>query len=258
VTVVVIIEGVLLALALLFVVALLRSHAEILRRLAAIEAASSDAGPDDLGHREATAAVGPKAFADTQRRGGGQAPDIAGQTLAGDAVKLSLATGSPPTLLAFLGSGCNACVPLWRGLDGDIPLPAGTRLAVITKGRDRERLARLVELAPTDLEVVMSTQAWQDFDIPATPHFVLVDGAEIAGRGSATSWEQIVSLLCDADEDRVDPARSTSERAARAEQALAQAGIAAGHPSLYPSRPAPDPPAAPDHPATTDSEPLRG
>lgn len=256
VTVVVIVEGVLLALALLFVVALLRSHAEILRRLAGIEAAF-DAGPDDLGHRDASAAVGPKAFADTQRRGGGQAPDIAGQTLAGDAVKLSLAAGSPPTLLAFMGSGCNACVPLWQGMDRDIPLLAGTRLTVVTKGPERERLARLLELAPTDVEVVMSTQAWQDFEIPATPHFVLVDGGEIAGRGSATSWEQIASLLCDADEDRINPARSTSERAARAEQALAEAGIATGHPSLHPSRLTPDPLAAPNRSATTDSESPR-
>jgi hypothetical protein len=258
-TVVVIVEGVLLALALLFVVALLRSHAEILRRLAGIEAAF-DAGPDgldDLGHPDATAAVGPGAFADTQHRGGGHAPDIAGQTLAGDAVKLSLAAGSPPTLLAFMGSGCNACVPLWQGLDGDIPLLAGTRLTVVTKGPEGERLARLLELAQTDIEVVMSTQAWQDFDIPATPHFVLVDGGEIAGRGGATSWEQIASLLRDADDDRANPARNTSERAARAEQALAEAGIAAGHPSLYPSRLTPDPLAAPNRSAATDSEAPR-
>ncbi len=254
-TVMVIVEGVLLALALLFVVALLRSHAEILRRLARIEAAF-DAGPDDLGHPDATAAVSPKAFAGRQRGGGGQAPDIAGQTLAGDAVKLSLAAGSPPSLLAFMGSGCNACIPLWQGLDGDIPLLASTRLTVITKGRERERLARLLELAPAGVEVVMSTQAWQDFDIPATPHFVLVDGGEIAGRGSATNWEQIASLLCDADDDRIDPARSTSERAARAEKALAEAGITAGHPSLHPSRLAPDPLAAPDRSAAADSEPL--
>jgi hypothetical protein len=255
-TVAVIVEGALLALALLFVVALLRSHAEILRRLAGIEAAFDDE-PDDLGHRDATGAVGPKVFTDTQRRGGGEAPDISGQTLAGDAVKLSLAASSPPTLLAFMGSGCSACVPLWQGLDGGIPLLAGTRLTVVTKGPERERLARLLELAPTDVEVVMSTQAWQDFDIPASPHFVLVGGGEIAGRGSATSWEQIASLLRDADDDRINPARSTSERAARAEQALAEAGIAAGHPSLHPSRLTPDPPATPNRLTTTDSERLR-
>jgi len=236
-TVVVIVESVLLGLELLLVVALLRSHAEILRRLAGIEAAL-DSGPDGRG----ATGGGPEAFAGAQRRAGGKAPEIAGQTLAGDAVKLSLAVGSPPTLLAFMGSGCSACVPLWKDLHGNVPSPPGTRLAVVTKGPERERLARLLELAPTDVEVVMSTQAWEDFDIPSTPHFVLVDGGEIAGRGGATSWEQIASLLRDAsDDDRIRRARSTSERAARAEQALAEAGITAGHPSLYPSRLRPNP-----------------
>jgi hypothetical protein len=235
-TIAAIVEGVLLALALLFVFALLRSHAEILRRLAAIEA-TLDAAPDD----SPSAAGGPGAFASGGRGAGGEAPDIAGRTLAGEAVKLSLAGGSQPTLLAFLGSGCGACAPLWQGLHGDPPLPAGTRLAVVTKGPEREHLARLLELAPPDVEVVMSTQAWRDFDIPSTPHFVRIDGGEIAGRGSATGWEQIASLLRDADDDRVPRARGTSERAARAERALEEAGIVAGHPSLYPSRSTSDP-----------------
>ena len=85
----------------------------------------------------------------------------------------------------------------------------------------------------------MSTAAWEFFSVPATPHFVLVDGSvgEILGRGSATSWQQIETLLMDSEADtEVHRARGTSQRAARAEQALAAAGITAGHPSLYPSR----------------------
>ena len=67
---------------------------------------------------------------------------------------------------------------------------------------------------------------------------MLVAGDEgIVGRGSAASWEQIATLLGDARDDRaIDAARTTAERAARAEQALAAAGVAAGHASLYPSR----------------------
>ena len=85
----------------------------------------------------------------------------------------------------------------------------------------------------------MSTTAWTDFGIASTPHFVLVRGGEIAGRGSATSWQQITAFLTDADDDaRLHAARSrgTSERAARAERTLADAGIGPDHPSLYPSR----------------------
>jgi hypothetical protein len=95
----------------------------------------------------------------------------------------------------------------------------------------------LQELAPADAEVVMSTQAWEDFAVPATPHFVLIGGSgEILGRGSATNWQQITDLLRDAEQDsELYRARSTDQRAARAEQALAAAGIGPGHPSLYPS-----------------------
>ena len=85
----------------------------------------------------------------------------------------------------------------------------------------------------------MSTSAWQDFAVPASPHFVLVDGAtrRILGRGSAAGWEQISTLVADAEADSsLAQGRSSSDRAARAEQALAAAGIVAGHPSLYPSR----------------------
>ena len=121
---------------------------------------------------------------------------------------------------------------------------------VVTKGADRESPARVAALAPPAHEVVMSTAAWEEFAVPATPHFVLVgsDGT-IAGRGSAGSWQQIVTLLQDAAADAAaaaNPAdtvataglsvRGSSARAARAEAALASAGVTEGHPSLYPSR----------------------
>jgi hypothetical protein len=222
------VEGLLVAVALLFVLALLRSHAEILRRLSRLE--------------RSPAAIGGRGPAGGEGAGEGEPPqEIAGQTLAGDAVKLSLGSGSPRTLLAFLSSGCAACEPLWSGLHRPLTLPAQARLVVLTKSPDRERLARLHELAPADAEVVMSTQAWEDFAVPATPHFVLIGGSgEILGRGSATNWRQIADLLRDAEQDsELYRARSTDQRAARAEQALAAAGIGPGHPSLYPSHQAP-------------------
>lgn len=222
-TVAITVEGVLLAGALLFVVALLRSHAEILRRLAALELPGGSPAPVPAGAAAAAGAA---------------VADLAGQTPAGDPVKIALGPSSPPTLLAFLSSGCAACGPLWSGLKGPVALPAGARLVVVTKGPERERLARVLELAPNDVEVVMSTAAWEAFRVPATPHFVLVAGDEgIVGRGSAASWQQIATLLGDARDDRaIDAARTTAERAARADQVLAAAGVAAGHASLYPSR----------------------
>ena len=148
---------------------------------------------------------------------GGTATDIDGQTLAGEPARVRFGSGTQPTLLAFMGTGCQVCAPLWHELHGDaVPTPAGAHLVVVTKGPERERLARLLELAPADADVVMSTQAWSDFSVTATPHFVLVRDGQIAGRGSATSWAQITAFLDDAaDDDRLHRARALGTRCPR-------------------------------------------
>lgn len=225
---VVIVEGVLLALVALFVVALLRSHAEILRRLAAIEA------------RDPRPAATPSA--PSPNAASAPAHDLVGETLAGDAVKLALGPGSPSTLLAFMSSGCSSCAPLWESLRDDTArVPTGMRVVIVCKGAESESVTRLAELAPTRAELLMSSAAWREYSVEASPHFVLVDGrsGRIAGRGSAASWEQLATLVSQAASD-ADPGAaawrgSSASRAARAEEALARAGISAGHPSLYSS-----------------------
>ncbi len=236
-TVVIIAESLVLAVVVLFVVALLRSHAEILRRLHGLESRAGAAAGSG-------SAAAPPAADPSVRGAGGPSVrgpkdvvvgDLVGETLAGDAVKIALGGGAPRTLLAFLSSGCGACGPLWSALRDGAPVPRQARLVVVTKGPERESVTRLVELAPTQHEVVMSTSAWEDLSVPSTPHFVLVDGdsGRIEGRGSAISWDQIVTLV---EQAGGDAARSSAERAARAQETLAAAGITAGHPSLYPSR----------------------
>jgi hypothetical protein len=222
----------LLVLLTVFVIALLRSHADILRRLHAVEERLRGApAPAPLEAR------------------GGAASDIAGQTLAGDAAQLSLGPGSPATLLAFLSSGCAACVPLWDELRAGAQAPTGVRLVLVAKSAQEESVARLRELAPAGAQVLLSTQAWAEYSVQGSPHFVLVDGASgrVAGRGAAGSWQQIASMVAQAIADaRTDAAQpgsgggasnGTGARAVRAEQALASAGIGEGHPSLYASLP---------------------
>jgi hypothetical protein len=211
-TILLAIETVLLVLALALIVGLLRSHAEILRRLAAVEGAERIP-------REAAAT-------------GTQATDISGETPDGDSVKLSLQTAGEPTLLAFLSSGCGACGALWDGLRGGAPV-AGARVVVVTQGMDAESRPLVRDLAPAGAEVVMSSEAWRAYAIPGSPHFVLVEGGRVAGQGAASSWEQIAALVHQARSDLADGARTTAERAARADEALAAAGIGPGHPSLY-------------------------
>jgi len=224
-TIVIAIEAVLLSLVILFVVALLRSHAEILRRLHALEGGPpADARPG------------------APTRGDEAPADLVGHTLDGNSVKLALGAHSsfPQTLLAFLSSGCTACGPLWAALRDGAAVGIEARLVVVTHGTDRESVPRLRELAPEGGELVMSSRAWADFAVPGTPYFVLVDGDSgvIAGRGAAGTWAQLMDLVRQAGRDATESPRpnSTAARAARAEEALDRAGIVAGHPSLYPSR----------------------
>ena len=215
-----IIDTVLLALALLYIVALLRSHADILRRLAVLE---GERGP---------AAIPPP----PSEPGPTAASDIHGVTLDGDAVQLSLGDGTPATLLAFLSSGCTACGPFWDGLRADDAIrPLDERVVIITHDPARESRRRLRTLAPTDIELVMAEDAWTEYNVPASPHFVLTDGTgAIRGRGSAVGWAQLLELVGESREDTGHAsARTTEQRARRAEQTLAEAGIVPGHPSLY-------------------------
>jgi hypothetical protein len=214
-------ETLLLVLLTLLVAGLLRSHAEILRR---------------LGSPDATNGELPEPAA---RSGSASGRDVVGATLGGDAVMIGLGEGSPPTLLAFLSSGCSVCEGLWAQLSAGRPrgLPAGVRLVAVVKDASAESPARLRALAPVGVPMVMSSAAWRDYAVPATPYFVLLEGGRVQGEGSAASWEQILSLLRDANAD----GRPASAQADDAEQALARAGIGPGHPSLYPaSQPAED------------------
>ena len=232
-----IVEAVLLIVALVYIVALLRSHADILRRLAALEDGAGGQAPP----RAAASPAGGAVRAAASVAGGAvRAADITGITLAGDSVALSLGPGSPVTLLAFLTSGCASCAPLWSGLREDGQAAAlAQRVVIVTHDASRESPTRLRGIAPEAVETVMATSAWEDYAVPASPHFVLTDGrGGVLGRGSALSWSQLVAMVrearADADAVGREPMRTTAERAARSERTLARAGIGPGHPSLHP------------------------
>jgi hypothetical protein len=214
------VETVLLVLLVVLVAGLLRSHAEIMRRLGPAEEGSSSGVAEPSVTRETVVA-----------------PELAGVTPDGDAVKLAFeGAGTAPTLLAFLTSGCGTCAAFWETL-GERRLPAGVRTVIVTHGPERERPAKLRSLGPAGIAVVMSSQAWADYEIPGAPYFVMVDQA-IRGEGVATTWRALASLVSDAIEDQRDAERpGTGERRAeRIDETFAAAGIGPGHPSLYPDR----------------------
>lgn len=223
-TALLIIEGLAIALLAVLVVGLLRSHAEILRSL------------HDLGVREDSgASIQAPPLRPRPSHGAGTPSDLAGQTPTGSTLHIGVTDTEVRTLLAFMSTGCSACVGLWEDMRSEDPtaqLP-NTRLVVVTKGPEAESQSRLTELAPPGVTVIQTTGAWESYGVPVTPYFVLVDGptGEIVGEGSASSWKQVNSLIMQAVGDR-DAADSGSEMRADAE--LRRAGIGPGHSSLYP------------------------
>ncbi len=235
-TALVAVETVLLVLMLLLVAGLLRSHAEILRRLEA----RGDGAPE--------APPGPEVT--PRRASDAPAFDVSGVTLQRDPVGVAVRAVAHDTLLAFLSSGCLTCRGFWDALrDGPAAVPGGARLVIVTKDPSHESPTKLRALAPSDVPVVMSTRAYDDYDVPMSPYFVYVDGASgtIAGEGTAQTWAQVTSLVADALDDAAAgnraPERSGGELAAareraperfeRADAELAAAGITPEHPSLY-------------------------
>ncbi|SRR6266566_1662621 len=197
------VDTVLVVLVGLLLVGLLRAYAEVLRRMSVLEN-STYAGSNDGSSQTEQQLEQPTPRLSVHlppiRSEGPPAVDIQGLTLQRGTTKIAVGNGTN-TLLAFLSSGCVACKPFWAGLRSrESPLSIDSRVAVITKDPSYESTAKLVELAPPNALVVMSSKAWEDYKIEAAPYFIHVDGqhGRVTSEGSAGSWEQVDSLLRDA------------------------------------------------------------
>jgi hypothetical protein len=178
----------------------------------------------------------------------GEAADLTGTLPSGGAAHAAIVGVDHSTLLAFLSTGCGTCGTFWEALGEhrDAPLPGtATRLVVVTNGPDAEAPAAVADLAPAGVLTLMSSEAWDVYDVPVSPYFVLVDGpsGRIVGEGAGTSWSQILDLLGRAVADSrpaprtrrtVPPRMGGQDRAERVDAELLAAGIAPGDPSLYP------------------------
>ncbi len=248
-TFVVLVLGVLVA-------GLLRSHADILRSLHELGVGVGDpAAPDALGITPLAAPSSPLSPPAPGTVELGPAPAVAGVTPAGDARAVAVDHGDHLTLLAFLSSGCATCASFWDALQdpGRLQLPERTRVVIVTKGPDREIPAEVRTRTTGRVPVVMSTEAWLDYQVPGSPFFVLVDGAtgRKVGQGVAAGVGQLAELVRRAEHDRATataggatgvtgrPQHPVSGvdgpgREAAADEVLRAAGIPPGHPSLYP------------------------
>src|SRR5262249_53812334 len=128
-----------------------------------------------------------------------QASDLSGVTPRGDAISISVVGVSQPTLLAFLTSGCSTCAGFWSAFADPrrLRVPGDARLVAVTKGVDGDSPARLSKFAPPEVPVVMSSEAWEAYDVPVAPYFVWVDGPSgaVIGEGASATWEHLCSML---------------------------------------------------------------
>lgn len=225
----------------ILVAGLLRSHADILRALHELGAGVGDpaARPAAPAPVTLTAPASSPAL--------GDAPAVAGITPTGDARAIAVDNSDDFTLLGFLSSGCTGCAAFWDALQepGRLELPDRTRVVIVTKGPDREVPSEVQARTTGRVPVVMSTDAWVDYQVPGSPFFVLVDGAtgQKVGQGVARQVGQLAELVRRAEHDR-GHAGGTRERGegsaggpareAAADEVLAAAGILPGDPSLYP------------------------
>lgn len=239
----------------LLVVGLLRSHADILRRLHQLdggeEAPTGDAtgqappGTRTVARDEFT--TFPEVIAPPEREGFAESRDLAGVGVDDDALTIRVTDVEHRTLVAFLSSGCLTCQRFWDAFakPQKLGLPRDVRPVIVTKGPGEESPAKVAALAPAKVPVVMASDAWVSYDVPGSPYFVLVDGrtGEVQGEGTGIDWPQVKGLLTQVTDDasyaaeledrRVAKHRADDERERRVDDELAAAGIAPGDPSLY-------------------------
>ncbi len=233
------------------VIAVLRSHAEILRQL-------HDLGIGEDGEpRDRTPAVRTRPGVALPRGSAAEVRDLTGVDPTGATRQVGLAQVQHRTLLAFLSSGCLTCREFWsRFGEGDLGLREDIRLVVVTRGPANESPGAVASLAPSTVTTIMTDEAWDEFEVPVAPYFLLVDGpsGRIVGEGAAATWEQVRELMTQALDDAGTelgasndwPKRpgAMGERDRLVDDALASAGITPGHPSLHPE-PHPDAPEPP-------------
>jgi hypothetical protein len=238
----------------ILVAGLLRSHADILRALHDLGAGVGDPSLHER-HEGNDAARSPVAVPFTMgpplpaERNASWAQTLAGVTPQGDALAIAVSGNDTLTLIAFLSSGCATCAGFWDELQqpDELGLPDGIRLVVVTKGPEMEMPSEVQAKAGPRLRVIMSTEAWNDYEVPGSPFFALVDGrtGRRIGEGVAQRFSQVADLVRRAQVDMrafAPGSRSRAmsegldgpERESANDQELLAAGIHPGHDSLYP------------------------
>lgn len=232
------VETVVLAILTVLVVGLLRGYATVLNRLHELD----NGGPATPPPFRTVPDVPEPRNRIEGREEWAPAHDIEGESLAGEIISARTVGVEHDTVIAFLSSGCEGCTGFWQELASEQSWtqPGGSRVLVVTKGPADESLDQLAALCPPGVDLVMSSAAWQDFDVPGSPYVVVVDGrtGRVKGEGSGMSFSQVGALIAAAVGDSRPRTRTVKPAADRAreedvDRALLAAGITPGDPSLY-------------------------
>jgi hypothetical protein len=248
----------------LLVLGLLRSHADILRRLHELDGgleegatartagatggrtgATRPAGPRSVSREEVN--TFPQVQSPPEREGFTESRDLVGVGVDDDALTIRVTGVEHRTLVAFLSGSCLTCQRFWDAFQKPqkLGLPRDVRPVIVTKGPEQESPAAIARVAPRSVPVVMDSSAWEAYDVPGSPYFVLVDGrsGQVQGEGTGIDWDQVKGLLTQVQDDaayagdlearRVAKYRADDERERRVDDELLAAGIGPGDPSLY-------------------------
>lgn len=254
---VVIAEGVAIVLLGVLVLGLLRSHALILKALHELGAGLELEKEAGTGVSLATTGGKPgpvpveleSGVVQATRKDSATAHDIVGTDLDRAERHITVTAPGTRTLLAFLTSGCSVCETFWDEFQGPVDVPGDGELHIIAKGSAEESVSSLRTLAG-HRDVVQSSAAWVDYDIPGSPYFVYVEDGVVTGEGSATTWGQVRGLMAQGVADSED-ARAAAGRTgpglligdamgeggrdnlSRIDAELLASGVRPGDPSLY-------------------------
>ena len=126
--------------------------------------------------------------------------DVEGTTPAGEALVVAVKETEHKTVLAFLAVGCGTCAHFWQepGADQAAEFAAHhTKVVLVTRGPDRLDPKAVEATAPPRQLTVMSSQAWEQYEVPWNPYFIVVDGpsSTILAEGTAGSWDDVLALV---------------------------------------------------------------
>lgn len=226
--------GIVVAVQTVLLLGLLRSHAEILRRLHELGAGLDTSTRGLEAPQVATGVVPPGPPPPAEGR---TARDLSGSAPDGELRAVPVVGVDHDTALVFLSTSCAGCRPFWDDL-AEPGIDDGTRVVIVTREEPDEDAAEIAALAPAGTTIVMSSAAFEDHEVPGSPYVVLVDGTtgRVRGEGTAGSWPAVRTLLLRGTGGRSSPrakAAADARRERDADRHLLAAGISPGDPSLY-------------------------